>query len=77
MKDVLNQLKEPSEPASPPQKVGKDKLNTKASGLAPHAQPFRPRDTEAPLPSNPQPYVPVQLYPRPPFNCYYCFKNFH
>ncbi|MBW0569721.1 hypothetical protein O181_109436 [Austropuccinia psidii MF-1] len=77
MKDVLDQLKELSEAVNPPKKVWKDKPNTQGSGLAPNAQPFRPRNTQAPLPANYQPYVPAQLYPRPPLKCYYCFENGH
>ncbi|MBW0588957.1 hypothetical protein O181_128672 [Austropuccinia psidii MF-1] len=73
MKDVLDQLKELSEAVNPPKKVWKDKSNTKGSGLAPNAQPFRQRNTQAPLPA----YVPAQLYPRPPLKCYYCFENGH
>ncbi|MBW0549393.1 hypothetical protein O181_089108 [Austropuccinia psidii MF-1] len=77
MKDLLDQLKELSEAANPPKKVWKDKPNTQGSGLVPNAQPFRPRNTQAPLPGNYQPYVPAQPYPGPPSKCYYCFENFH
>ncbi|MBW0485352.1 hypothetical protein O181_025067 [Austropuccinia psidii MF-1] len=77
MKDGSNQLKELSEAVNSPKMVWKDKPNTQGSGLAPHAQPFRPRNPQPPLPSNYQPYVPAQLYPRPPLKCYYCFENDH
>ncbi|MBW0553145.1 hypothetical protein O181_092860 [Austropuccinia psidii MF-1] len=77
MKNVLDQLKELSEAVNSPKKVWKDKQNTQGSGLAPNTQPFRPRNTKAPLPANYQPYVPAQLYPRPPLTCYYCFENGH
>ncbi|MBW0471792.1 hypothetical protein O181_011507 [Austropuccinia psidii MF-1] len=75
MKDSLYQLKELSEAVYPPKKVWKDKPNTQGSGLAPHAQPLRPRSNQAPLPLNYQPYVPDTLYPRPPLKFYYCFEN--
>ncbi|MBW0535372.1 hypothetical protein O181_075087 [Austropuccinia psidii MF-1] len=75
MNDALCQLKELPEADNPPKKVWNDKPNTQGSGLMPNAQPFRPITTQAPLPENYQPYVPEQLYPRPPFKCYYCFEN--
>ncbi|MBW0464831.1 hypothetical protein O181_004546 [Austropuccinia psidii MF-1] len=74
MKDVLDQLKELSGAVNPPKKVWKDKPNTQGSGLEPNEQPFRPRNTQAPLPEDYQPYVPAQLYLRPPLKCYYCFE---
>ncbi|MBW0549138.1 hypothetical protein O181_088853 [Austropuccinia psidii MF-1] len=77
MKNVLDQLKELSEAVNPPKKVWKDKPNTQGSGLASNAQPFRQRNTQAPLPANYQPYVPAQLYPRLPLKFYCCFKNCH
>ncbi|MBW0547222.1 hypothetical protein O181_086937 [Austropuccinia psidii MF-1] len=77
MEEVLDQLKELSEAVNSPKKVWKDKPNTQASGLATNAQPFRPRKAQTPLPENYQPYVPEQLYPRPPLKCYYCFENGH
>ncbi|MBW0560789.1 hypothetical protein O181_100504 [Austropuccinia psidii MF-1] len=77
MKNVLDQLKELSEAVNPPKKVCKDKPNTQGSGLASNAQPFRPRNTQAPLPRNYQLYVPAQLYPRPPLRRYQCFENGH
>ncbi|MBW0583566.1 hypothetical protein O181_123281 [Austropuccinia psidii MF-1] len=77
MKDVLDQLKDLSEAVNPPKKVWKDKPNTQGSGLAPNAQPFRQRNTQAPLPANYQPYVTAQIYPIPPLKCYYCFENGH
>ncbi|MBW0563709.1 hypothetical protein O181_103424 [Austropuccinia psidii MF-1] len=77
MKDVLEQLKELSDSVNPPKKVWKDKPNRQGSGLAPIAQPFRQRNTQAPFPANFQPYAPEQLHPRPPLRCYYCFKNGH
>ncbi|MBW0545983.1 hypothetical protein O181_085698 [Austropuccinia psidii MF-1] len=49
MRDVLDQLKELSEAVNPPKKVWKEKPNTQGSGLAPNAQPFRQRNTQAPL----------------------------
>ncbi|MBW0538459.1 hypothetical protein O181_078174 [Austropuccinia psidii MF-1] len=70
MKDVLDQLKELSEDVNPPKMVWKYKTNTQGSGLALNAQPFRPRNTQARLPANYQPYVPEQLYPTPPLRCY-------
>ncbi|MBW0574631.1 hypothetical protein O181_114346 [Austropuccinia psidii MF-1] len=77
MKDVLDQLKEISEAVNPPKKVWKDKPSTQGSGLAPNAQPFRQRNTQELLPANYQPYVPAQLFPRPPLKCHYCFENGH
>ncbi|MBW0504549.1 hypothetical protein O181_044264 [Austropuccinia psidii MF-1] len=77
MKDVLNQLKELSEAVNPPNKVWKDKPNTQGSGLAPNAQPFRPRNTRAPLPENYQSYDPEQCFSRPPLKCYHCCENGH
>ncbi|MBW0579271.1 hypothetical protein O181_118986 [Austropuccinia psidii MF-1] len=77
MKDVLDQLKKLADAVDPPKKVWKDKSNTQGSGLAPNAQPFRQRNTQAPLPENYQPCTPAQLYPRPPLKCYYIFENGH
>ncbi|MBW0506548.1 hypothetical protein O181_046263 [Austropuccinia psidii MF-1] len=50
MKDVLDQLNRISEAFNPKKDVCKDKPNIQESGLAPHAQPFRPRHTQAPFP---------------------------
>ncbi|MBW0525311.1 hypothetical protein O181_065026 [Austropuccinia psidii MF-1] len=69
-KDILDQLKELSEAVNPPKKVWKVKPNTQGSDLEPNAQPLRQRNTQEPLPANYQPYVPAQLYPRPPLKCY-------
>ncbi|MBW0532178.1 hypothetical protein O181_071893 [Austropuccinia psidii MF-1] len=73
LKDVLEKVEELSEAVNPPKEVWKDKPNTQGSGFAPNAQLFRPRNTQAPLTANYQPYVPEKLYPRPPLKCYYCF----
>ncbi|MBW0484745.1 hypothetical protein O181_024460 [Austropuccinia psidii MF-1] len=77
MKDVLNQLKELSEAVYPLEKVWMDQTNTQVSGLAPNVQPFRQRNTVGPLPANYQPYVPAELYLRPPLKFHYCFENGH
>ncbi|MBW0477676.1 hypothetical protein O181_017391 [Austropuccinia psidii MF-1] len=77
MKDVLDKLKERSESFNTPKKVWKDERNTQVSGLAPNSQPFRPRNTQAPLPENYQAYVPEQLYPRTPLKWYHFFENDH
>ncbi|MBW0485931.1 hypothetical protein O181_025646 [Austropuccinia psidii MF-1] len=75
--NVLDQLKELSEAVNPPKKVWKDKPSLQRSGLAPNKQPFRQRNTQVPLPENYQPYVPAQIYPRPPLKLYYCLENGH
>ncbi|MBW0541699.1 hypothetical protein O181_081414 [Austropuccinia psidii MF-1] len=72
MKDITK-----SEDVNQSKKVCKDKPNKKGSGLALNAKPFRKRNTQAPLPTNYQPNVPEQLYPRPPLKIYYCFENGH
>ncbi|MBW0495247.1 hypothetical protein O181_034962 [Austropuccinia psidii MF-1] len=77
MRDGLQQLKELSEDVNTPKKVWRDKPNTQVSGIGPNAQPFRPRNALAPLPTSHQPYVLEKLYPRPPLNCYYYLENGH